>query len=288
MHIPRYWARSDPQQPVKARRRSIQFVCWGWSDQSAADAKRNADARASAVGQKFSAGNPLDKYPYGLGDRPLREEVVQLDHGAARDGSAVITRNQYGVLVLNAAKAMFIDLDFDSYVQVPKSGGFFSRLFARKPTPEELQKLSLEKIRAWATQHRDKGLRLYRTYAGFRCLVTSRTFEAASSESMELLRSIGSDPLYVRLCEAQACFRARLTPKPWRCAVDRPPGSFPRLDPQMELRFQQWKREYEITIQEYGVCRFIEQIGPGAHHPEIVPILQLHDRFTLASEKPLA
>jgi hypothetical protein len=288
MHIPRYWARSEALIS-HGKRKGAAIECWGWSDQAATDAKQKADARAKAASQRFLAGEALERYPYGQGDRPLREEIVQVEHASVRDGSAVITRNQYGALVLNAARAMFIDVDFDTHVKLPAAGGFFGRLFAKKPSPDELEKLSLEKIRGWSGQHPTLGMRVYRTAAGMRCLVTNQTFDPAGREAADLLQSIGSDPLYIRLCTAQACFRARLTPKPWRCAVGRPPGLFPRVDAELEMRFQKWKAEYEIGIADYSVSRLVEQIGTTALHPEIAPIVQLHDRFTMGGgDRPLA
>jgi hypothetical protein len=289
MHIPRYWARSDLEGLPKSRKGSGQFVCWGWSDQNSGEAKQKADERARLISQKFAAGELLNRYPYGLGNRPLREEVLHVDHAATRDGAVVITRNQYGALVLNSSQAMFIDLDFETHVKVPQAGGFFGRLFAKKPSNDELEKLSLETVRHWSAGRRDLGLRLYRTFGGIRCLVTNRPFDPAASETIQLLQSIGSDPLYIRLCQAQASFRARLTPKPWRCAVDRPPSQFPRVDPEQEMKFQQWKAEYEVESREFSVCRFIAHVGASGDHPEVAPVVQLHDRFTVnGTDRPLA
>ena len=71
------------------------------------------------------------------------------------------------------------------------------------------------------------GCRVYRTAGGFRLLVTSDTFDPMSTETIELLKAFGSDPLYIRLCKAQECFRRRLSAKFWRCGADRPPSRFP-------------------------------------------------------------
>ena len=77
----------------------------------------------------------------------------------------------------------------------------------------------LARIHAVVARHPGMGLRLYRTANGYRCLVTHRTYDPASQECRELLEALGSDPLYIRLCRGQHCFRARLTPKPWRCGA---------------------------------------------------------------------
>ena len=61
------------------------------------------DADRHRLAEIFASGQQLDRYSYG--DRPVREEIVQT---LSRD--AVVTRNAYGALVLNAARAMGIEV----------------------------------------------------------------------------------------------------------------------------------------------------------------------------------
>jgi hypothetical protein len=279
MHIPRFWARNETQ---------MRKWRWGWSDQSLQDAQRNAEAQVAELARKLESGAELQRYPYGNESRPLREEVVQLEHAGPENGTAVITRNRYGALVLNTANAMFIDVDFETHAKVRPGGGFLRRIF-HKPTAAELEKSSVEQIRQWAKGRSDLGLRLYRTFAGIRCLVTNRTFEPASAECMDLLNSIGSDPLYVRLCKGQESFRARLTPKPWRCGAQSMAVTYPRTDAAGEAKFEKWKAEYEECSKGYTVCRFLEEIGLKGRHAAVEPIVGLHDQFTIgAGDAPLA
>lgn len=287
MHIPKYWALGTSPAP-RPTGRPAAVSCWKWSDVSVADAQRQADARAIELAQIARAGARLDRYWYG--DRPLREEIVQTLAGGAGDESAVITRNLYGALVLNAAGAMFIDIDFAGAGtgQSAPQGGVLSRLFG-KARPTDVEQSTLERVQAWVAPQLGLGLRVYRTHAGLRCLVTSQTVDPAAPETIELLKSAGSDPLYVRLCQAQACFRARLTPKPWRCGLPAPPVRYPWISRQHESLFRQWQSDYERLIPVYSVCRFLRHVGPAAVHRDIQPILALHDRFTCAQpERPLA
>jgi len=285
MHIPRYWARGVPRSP-SAGRRAAAVACWKWSDVSLEDARRQADARAVELAQILQSGSPPDRYAYG--DRPLREEIVQTIANDAGDQAAIITRNLYGALVLNAAGAMFIDIDFASGGQPAPQGGMLGRLFG-KGRPDDAEQRGVDRLQTWADQQTGLGLRIYRTCAGLRCLVTSQTVDPTRLETIELLHNVGSDPLYVRLCQAQSCFRARLTPKPWRCGAHTPPTHYPWTTEEQESRFRNWQSSYERLIERYRVCRLLRHIGPADVHPEIQPILALHDRFTCSlPDRPLA
>ena len=41
---------------------------------------------------------------------------------------------------------------------------------------------------------------------------TAWCLAVAMREAADILRALNSDPLYIRLCQAQECFRARVTP----------------------------------------------------------------------------
>jgi hypothetical protein len=250
----------------------IPASCWRWSEISLEDAQQQADSRLMELAQLLQAGTPLDRYAYS--DRLLREQIVQ----TIRPNAVVLTRNLYGAVVLNTSNAMFIDIDFAAQNPTP-SGSLLGRLFGRSTAAPGPQELAVQRIRQWTSQRRDLGLRVYRTFAGLRCLVTTRTFDPKRSETIDLLRDVGSDPLYIRLCQAQARFRARLSPKPWRCGLRPPPVRYPWTRPQDELRFRQWQLTYEQSIQGYGVCTLLDRLGSTAVHSEIAPIIALHDQF---------
>ncbi|MCS6910608.1 MAG: hypothetical protein NZM11_08585 [Anaerolineales bacterium] len=280
MHFPKHWAKATHSRTAP-NGKTFNFTCWGWSDESAEAAQRAASARAERVTARFLSGQPLGRYGYG--DRPLREEQLEVHDDEAGRTLAVITRNSYGVLVLNAARAMFIDIDLPE----AKPAGLFNVLFGgKKPTPEAE---ALARLQQWAARRPDHGVRVYRTAAGLRGLVTSHPIHPADVEAQQTLRTLGSDPLYIALCRAQECFRARLTPKPWRCGLANPPGSYPRETPEAERRFQVWAQRYESALSQYAVCRFIAHYGDPRLHPAIAPIVALHDRYVLATrELPLA
>lgn len=281
MRIPRHWVRAEGQTPPDTNGPATVAV-WGWSHESRADAERDARDRLTRVLDRLrqGAGFP-DAYAYG--SRALREEILEelRDRGEAPE--AVLTRNSYGSVVLNAARVLFVDVD------VPPSppGGGLARLFgSKKPSPDET---TLARIRE-ALQHDSGGsYRIYRTAAGYRVMATDRLFEPGSPESERVMTALGADPSFVQLCKAQQSFRARLTPKPWRIGQSVPPSRFPRERPDDRAEFQAWLESYNRATEDHATCRFVDGIGWGRIHDDAARIVDLHDRMTKAtSELPLA
>jgi hypothetical protein len=288
MNIPPYWAKRE-QSVEGPKRRGYLLSAWQWSNLSLADAQQKADARLDELVQKVLAGAVLDRYGYG--DRPMREEVVQKVANQAGREVGVVTRNAYGALVLNAVNALFIDIDFKEEEDVKQAAapqGLLGRLLGKQPTPAPApvskpvsvqEQRYCESVEVWAAQHPDLGLRIYRTRAGLRCLITNQVFDPSQGDATAILRALDSDPLYTRLCKAQECFRARLTAKPWRMAapVPPPPSRYPWNNVKAEARYREWERRYTSASAAYAACRLIKQIGPAEVHPDVLPVLSLHD-----------
>ncbi|MEZ6193158.1 MAG: hypothetical protein R3C45_17940 [Phycisphaerales bacterium] len=220
------------------------------------------------------------QYPYP--DRPIREPVIDQVH---RDGRVVaaITRNGYGALVLNTSDVMFIDIDAPEV-----SGGW--GLLRRKQgwAVGELLQTTAAKLNTLAESDPLLGFRLYQTAAGLRVLVTGRTFDPVSDESDGIMTKLNADPRYMQLCRMQACFRARLTPKPWRCGVPRSPWTFPYPDDRRREDFEAWQRQYERAASGYAVCQPVASIGAAEPDDGTRPILIWHDELACSEGLPLA
>jgi hypothetical protein len=239
---------------------------------------------AKRVLDKLRAGEPLDRYGYG--SAPLREEVIERFHDAQGELAAAVTRNAYGAMVLNAAWLMFIDLDF-----APSSLGeelkyFFVRLFNKTVlSPDARREAEMrERLEQFLREHRQWGIRIYRTFAGLRAVVTHDLFDPASETTSAVFRQLGADPLYVRLCTAQQCFRARLTPKPWRCGHVVNSIHWPRETEDQQEHFRQWLLDYKSCQSSYATCRYLGTLGSESIHPEIETLLKVHDTVTRATE----
>lgn len=275
MKIPKYWGKGTANG-LDSKGKAVEFTCWHWSADGVEEAQRQAQAKAERILSKMMTGEKLNAYSYG--ERPLREPIVQVVSSRNKKEVALVTRNSYGALVLNAANAMFIDIDFDP-LPGSLSGcllGIFG-VFRKKPAARENQEL--EEIRRWAEAHRELGIRVYRTFGGLRCLVTNQTFDPTNPSSEDLMQQLKCDPLYLKLCRQQECFRARLTPKPWRCRMDKPPARYPFESAEAEHQFRQWEENYNQAASRFAVCRMVAQIGSPQTHPEIEPVLALHDQF---------
>jgi hypothetical protein len=276
MIIPRYWAKETLTVPGK-KGKPIPLACWRWSNDSQEDARRQAAAAIQTLALRFQSGQPLDRYSYGM--RPLREEIIQPIPGAQEKEVAVITRNAYGALVLNTERVMFADIDFPQQKTSLAAG--LVRLFSSAKPAFEVD--ALKRIEDWIVRYPGIGLRVYQTAAGLRCLFTSHIFDPTQSSTVEMLRGIGSDPLYVNLCRGQQCFRARLTPKPWRIGLRGQPPNYPRQDIRQEEKYARWLSAYQSATPRFTVCRLIKQLGDQASHPEAARIVQVHDQIACAN-----
>jgi hypothetical protein len=288
MRFYRYWekARAVAGGPDG---KSYAVTAWGWSASGAEDARVQALARAQAAAQRLASGAAPGRYGYL--ERPLREEELDRIEDPSGQALVVITRNAYGARVMNAAQAMFVDVD------LPAAGAFETliwriiRLWSRDaPSPQarrEAEALGLLERQ----RQRDPafGARVYRTRAGLRYLITHRTADPVAQDTLTFMEELRADPLYVRLTRAQACFRARLTPKPWRIAVPEPRQQWPWRDAEAERAFREWEGKYRAAGLGRAVCAFVHTVGNPGVDPAIVPVVERHDHETGAHTKlPLA
>lgn len=277
MNIPRYWAK-ESQRILDPQGKPFLAQAWRWSNLSPGDARQQALQAVMEIVQRVRTNQQLDRYGYG--ERALREEIIEAIGAGSRQPEALITRNAYGALILNTARVMFVDIDFPEKSLTQGLGAALKSLLRRSQPSPEIP--ALQRLEAWTKSNPGWGMRVYRTKAGLRCLVTHDTFDPTQTTTVELLRSLQADPLYVTLCKNQACFRARLTPKPWRCGISAPPNAYPRQDENQQLKFQRWEQQYERKILAYATCAHITDIGGAMLHPEAEQILAIHDRYACA------
>jgi hypothetical protein len=119
-------------------------------------------------------------------------------------------------------------------------------------------------------------------------LAISAPFTANSVETKQLLTELGCDPVYIKLCENQVCFRARLSPKPWRIGCAQPPTRFPFESADAERQYREWVIQYETQSRSFGVCAVIGDFGLTETRADIEPILQLHEHYTCLNGESLA
>jgi hypothetical protein len=188
---------------------------------------------------------------YSGGDEP----VVSADSLYDLPDEAWLTVNHYNALVLNTSNLLIADVDFgderlSGYAGVEDYSQVIENLEQLELLDEEI--MTFEK---WKVA--EQSYRVYRTHSGCRVVCTSKTFPWSESawHARRLMQFLRADPHYVLLCDTQKCYRARLTPKPWRGDVG-----------------------------DSHVCDFVTTVGNGHVAHELKEQLRLHDELTLAGK----
>lgn len=325
MLIPSFWAEASARHRGKGRQVTVRR--FGWSLESQEDAARNAQARADEALARVLAGETLvrrePKVPYNGADGvPIREQVLE------RHGDAVITRNAYGARCLNTPDVFFADIDFDDEpgpaLLVPVVGVLAlgaawagkayggwglaavamlvalllgwavakALLALRARASGGPEQAARRRVEAFVAAHPGWRLRLYRTPAGLRTLAMHRRFDPGDPEVAGFFHAVKAARLYVRMCQRQRCFRARISPKPWRIGIGthiKPrPGVWP-VDPGRLPERDDWIAVYELVADDYASCGHVADLGHGPVDARVDAVRELHDHACRADRTlPLA
>lgn len=318
MIVPTFWAEGRAQHKEPGRQVTVRR--FGWSDTSEEDAQAMADARTQEALQLILAGDRLErrepKVPYNGADGiPIREEII------SRHDDTVITRNLYGALCLNTPNVLFVDVD---HREGPRFYfGFYSSLITlaaaashgvhqrsivafflcficlglvisvilsvmntlHRRRGEKPLDQALQRVESFSKAHPGWHLRVYETPAGLRVLAMHDLFDPSSPEVAECFQQLNADPIYVRMCLNQRCFRARVSPKPWRIGISQHikprPGYWPVKPQHLPLR-QQWVAIYEDKAKTHASCQFLRTYGSTQVHPAAEAVRHLHDELSRA------
>lgn len=280
MHIPKQWEKASGTARLPDGR-EIPATIWGWGDDRGA-AKIKAGQRLRTVLERISRGEGFpERYSYD--DRPLKEEIIEVIGADPDHPDAMVTRNRHGVQVLNTSRLLFLDIDLQ-----PVS--CFRRLLVRLGLAEDRSEAGvLQRLRETLKQHARTTFRVYRTAGGLRVIAIDRQFKPDGHDTDELMEATRTDPEFRKLCKVQDSFRARLTPKPWRCGTSSPPVAYPREAVQEQQAFAQWLKQYEEASRGYATCHHLETIGSGRAANFARDLIEMHDRLTRCDEElPLA
>ena len=312
MIVPKYWAEAKTKTKFEGRQYTIKR--FGWSDENIEAAQQHAEQRVFEALEQLKIDKTVRRIDHkiaynGAEGLPIREEII------SQYDDVIITRNSYGALCLNTPDVLFADIDFVTqphsslyfiifFVLLASSGlgafyfsswfifgiGFVLSLLVTSLIAKSVfkfqQKLkgapeqqALEKIRAFSTHYPTWHLRVYRTPNGYRILVMHQIFEPRGEQVQSFFKAIYADPYYDLMCQNQNCFRARISPKPWRIGVERlRQGIWPISNERMADR-ENWVREYERQAEDYASCRFVEQFGSQMVHPKAKRVQSIHDQY---------
>jgi hypothetical protein len=212
---------------------------------------------------------------------PPHEEFI--DHVIDTHGNETgyVSRNRYGALILNTDRLMILDVD-RSAKPWQRWTAKFMKLLGRQAPSQESQ------ILAAAQANVADNYRIYRTFGGWRLMLVNRPVDGIDSFVETEFQRFAVDPFYAQLCRRQKTFRARLTPKPWRCDCSRPPNNFPFERADERLRFDAWQAEYSQCSSGYRTCELIAGFE-NAIDTNLQPLVALHDGLCkIESDAPLA
>lgn len=110
-------------------------------------------------------------------------------------------------------------------------------------------------------------------------MVLHRTFDPLDAAVSKCFQALGADPTYVRMCRNQRCFRARVSPKPWRIGIEshteaasrrvaRPPRP-PPAAPEMGRRISEGRGRFRV-VPLYG------NFGTAPIHAAAAAVQSLH------------
>lgn len=170
-----------------------------------------------------------------------------------------LTVNRYNALVLNTNNMLIADIDFGT----PR----LNRFAGARNCDDVIDNLSDiaildENYFGFYDPGEDpdefrfamQTYRVYRTHSGCRVICTSAVmpWQEMGWLAERFMRFLRGDPKYIELCQVQKCYRARLTPKPWR-----------------------------DNGEPVHVCR-LERVQHEEVHPDLKEQVRLHDELTLA------
>lgn len=192
---------------------------------------------------------PVEQCPY----EDSIEPVVDIDGFNDPGDDAWLTVNQYNAVVLNSRNMLIADIDFgaerlNEYAGALDEDDVLDAMNALRVLDTALEGSFTE------LRFAEESFRVYRTHSGCRVICTSRCFAHPEDAyfAKRFMIFMKADRKYVRLCDAQDCYRARLTPKPWRASDG-----------------------------NHHVCNLVKKIG-SVVLPSLEFQLAMHDEMTLA------
>lgn len=257
----RYWATREFNLVVDGE--STRIRCTAGSNESLSEAEQRCAEKAVRV-QQIVDHQVKRESSY---ERPIREEILE-----ELDDDNVITRNYYGAQILNTASVSIFDID--TYQKTFWERITFKKIDNKTAIVGLLRRLYEQQVLPGTVW------RIYETTKGIRLIVLGQYIEPESSLFSRFCRQINADNLYATLCRHQRCYRARLTPKPFRMKIKCIKYRCP-IPKDEEREYRYWVAAYERESRGYTVCRLVDTLGNSGLDNQIV---ELHDRYCCRDE----
>ncbi|HNY29508.1 MAG TPA: hypothetical protein PKO15_01350 [Fibrobacteria bacterium] len=260
----RHWIQARRRITIGKETKEVPILAG--SDVSKADAEKSADHLARIIQERIDHRRKPQDY------EPVIKEWVE----ETLDEKNIVTVNRYGALVLNTMQYTILDLD-----DIPFE---FMDLFGRTKGRDR-KSLILERFKKRLAKQNPFGpdLRIYETTKGLRIIAKEYLTPRTKSFQKSMAR-FHVDSIYAWLCMKQDCYRARLTPKPYRIHQPAIRIRSP-LDCETEA-YRDWKKGYASKSKSFRVARLLESAGADFSSD---PAIAFHDRIcNCGSGLPLA
>ncbi|KAF1020336.1 MAG: hypothetical protein GAK30_02583 [Paracidovorax wautersii] len=330
MQIPSHWAEATLHHAQDGRKITIRRYGWSDTSeadaQRLADERAHEALARAAAGEDVVRREPRRGYN-GAEGTPIREEIVDQrgDSVLTRNSYGAVCLNTPDVLfvdiddaafeppvvgnagvwvagiLLALAAGIFVNLSYAPH------GWLLAGLILMgtaliglrqgrrgEALGAQRRETALARVRGQIEQflaaRPDWRLRLYRTPAGLRLLAVHRTFTPDEAEAQACFAAFEADPIYTRMCQSQRCFRARVSPKPWRMSYRRglptALAHWPVPAASRQAR-ERWIQDYTGKAKAFASCHFLEEFGSGTGHPRALAVQDWHDELCRAHEARL-
>lgn len=224
------------------------------SNESIEDARLDVAKQSRFVEQKINGEAPADDY-----EVPIKEYVEQVI-----DDDNIITICRYGAKILNTCQYTVLDLD-----DYPVDFFDMFRSVRKLPKKERIVAKFLQRL----ARHPELGtdFRIYETTKGVR-VIGRKYIEPSGKGYAALMRDLRVDWLYIVLSQKQNCYRARVTPKPFRLKMKTIKIKSP-LDCETQ-EYLDWSQEYATASARSSVVKLIQSVGSDFSRE---PVIRLHD-----------
>ncbi len=329
MIIPHYWAEARLQHRDRKRQVTVRRFGWSDIGEAEAQAHADARVREALerllAGEALPRRERRVAYN-GADGVPIREEIVDRhgDSVITRNGYGALCLNTPDVLfadidftvrmlrpnigrwrllagLLLALIVLALPDPSPARYMVAAIVGVFGGYLAGSFLAELVSWLwiqctggyerhAMRRVAGFLARHPDWRVRIYRTPAGLRLLALHLLFDPREPAVQACFDALGVDPMYARMCHNQHCFRARVSPKPWRMGLQRmhPPYSAAWRPEHAHLPARlAWVDAYQRKAQDYASCRYIETLGDGPVDADADAVRELHDLLCQA-ERDLA
>lgn len=253
----KFWIKETFKISIDGKIKEIKLLVG--SNISKKAATDDAAAQVKKIEQRIAERKPKEEY-----DVAIKEHVSDII-----DESNIITICRYGAKILNTNQYTILDLDDYpiDFLDIFKSLGKLTK-------KERIVFKFQERIKRYPILGND--FRIYETTKGVR-VIGKKYIETSSKKYTSLMNNLYVDWIYIQMSKKQNCYRARITPKPYRMRMRTIKIKSP-LDCETN-EYIDWSEEYEKKSQGYTVVRLLKSIGQDFSNDHVIKI---HDEISNA------